>query len=141
MSSKLSEAEVMVIGLKETTWDTIKGNDIKRVYIRAHSQSPMYGPYRVVDVDKCMISKMDGTQVRSYPRDKGLYADPMTTLHTNIRWNKDSKIKTNSEDLTWLKVMITELESNISTKYREIEKLEKTLRALRKARELYEATM
>jgi hypothetical protein len=70
---RLTERQVDSLNLIPVTWQDIRRAGAETVYIRAHSQSPTYGPYKVKDPSKCIVCKLDGTDPRYYPRDKGLF--------------------------------------------------------------------
>lgn len=74
MRTRLTEEEVKALNLTAVPWITVREAGIEKVYIRAYPESPMYGPYKVIDANKRLISKLDGTEERYYPRDKGLFA-------------------------------------------------------------------
>jgi hypothetical protein len=91
MGSRLTEKEVEGLGLVRADWKTIQENEIEEVYIRAYPESPMYGPYRVVDAYDQIISKIDGTEQREYLRDKGLYVkySPITETKGKVFGNSE----------------------------------------------------
>jgi hypothetical protein len=70
---RLTERQVDSLNLIPVTWQEIRKVGADTVYIRAHSDSATYGPYKVKDASRCIVCKLDGSDARHYPRDKGLF--------------------------------------------------------------------
>lgn len=70
---RLTDKNVKDLELVGVTWEEVMDYGVSEVFIQAQSTSPMYGPYLVYDAEEMIISKLDGTEHRRYPRNKGLF--------------------------------------------------------------------
>jgi hypothetical protein len=77
---RLTENQEKNLNLIPVTWALVRKMGAKQVYIKAHSDSPTYGPYLVKDPLDCVVCKLDGTEPRYYPRDKGLFVSQAMSI-------------------------------------------------------------
>jgi hypothetical protein len=135
---KLSYEQVKELGLEPTTWDEIEKANIKRVYIQAHIDSAIYGPYFVSDASKCTICKLDGTDIRAYPRDKGLFREPpMAWGYVSYGIGGTTPTRTNNlsvEDDFELGLLIKYKKRDIQEITEQLRKIETELKLLEKIR-------
>jgi hypothetical protein len=98
---RLNEQQVQKLDLVPTTWEKIKEGKIKGVYIRAHEYSPVYGPYKVQSATECVISKLDGSEHRSYPRNKGLLVPRWNIKPEHLKQDKPEPRKLKLPGKVW----------------------------------------
>lgn len=70
---RLTESQVDKLNLQSTDWRAVAENGYQEVYIQAHEDAPVYGPYQVLDPEERTVCRIDGTGARRYPRSEGLY--------------------------------------------------------------------
>jgi hypothetical protein len=118
---RLTEAQEKILNLTAITWEEVRKLGIYKVYIKANSTSVTYGPYLVKDANKCMIAKMDGTDPRCYPRDKGLLISGWAVTSNPAQGYKVDRF---TQDGSVLEAMTSELLKSIEEKQQELKVLQ-----------------
>lgn len=121
---RLTDSEESKLSLTPITWGDIRRLKVDKVYIRAHSSSATYGPYLVKDAQRCIVCKVDGTDARHYPRDKGLLVSSWKVTTTTSEFKNLGRL---DPARAMLESMVTEMSRVIIDKQQEL----KTLRLQR----------
>lgn len=130
---RLTEKNVKDLNLVPTDWSTLGDECIPEVFIRAHEDSPMYGPYLVYDYDQQLICKQDGSDVRRYPRSKGLYVRS-SDMPASFPLKEENKIvlavSVVDNFLDELKQEIEDVEDHLESLYKKQESLNEVMKVL-----------
>lgn len=119
---RLTDSEESKLSLTPTTWEDVRKLGVDKVYIRAHRDSSTYGPYLVKDAQRCIVCKIDGTDARHYPRDKGLLVSSWNLTATRSMFI--SPLEKLDPARAVLESMVTELSRVIIDKQQELKTLQ-----------------
>ena len=121
MSGRISYGDLKSMNLIPTTWEEIQAKSIEEVYLQAHEDSPVYGPYLVKNARGRTVCKTDGSCPRLYNRDRGLLVKKVTPRVTRIKTNIPGVSDVSSNEM--IDMLREALTQQIERKEAELEKL------------------